>query len=164
MQAFLWTWTSGLYFLYGRLRDIKSTEPSRPRMLMYWKERKVAITHVQRVLTDMQLSSLNSSLMIYPLTFWIHFIFLNFSLFLFLSLPFFKTGFAFYIDKFIHYTQTYLGSVEFNGHLTEMDHQVHFRRGKVHIWPGIHPQFSGRWDRTKNCGAATSKWLLEANC
>lgn len=40
IRAFLWTWTAGLYFLYGRFRDIISTEPSSSRMLMYWKERK----------------------------------------------------------------------------------------------------------------------------
>lgn len=33
--ALVWTGTSGRYFLYGRLRDIISTEPNSSRMLTY---------------------------------------------------------------------------------------------------------------------------------
>lgn len=43
LEAFLWTWTTGLYFLYGRLRDIMYTDPSSSRTLTYWKDRKSAI-------------------------------------------------------------------------------------------------------------------------
>lgn len=42
LEAFLWTWTTGLYFLYGRLRDIMYTDPSSSRTLTYWKDRKTA--------------------------------------------------------------------------------------------------------------------------
>lgn len=45
MRAFLWTWTAGLYFLYGRFRDIISTEPSSSKMLIYWRDRKSVITN-----------------------------------------------------------------------------------------------------------------------
>lgn len=75
MWAFLWTWTMGLYFLYGRFRDIISTEPSSSKMLMYWKERKSAITHWHRALTEVQSSlSLSNVLSICPFKFWIHFL------------------------------------------------------------------------------------------
>lgn len=36
----MWTGTSGRYFLYGRLRDIISTEPKSSRMLTYCRETK----------------------------------------------------------------------------------------------------------------------------
>lgn len=52
MCAFLWTWTTGLYFLYGRLRDIISTDPSSSKMLMYWKKRKSSVTHWHWALTN----------------------------------------------------------------------------------------------------------------
>lgn len=103
IRAFLWTWTTGLYFLYGRFRDIISTEPSSSRMLMYWKERKSENYSLARSTDRTYLH-------------WTHFITI-------LSLSFCqKTSIKLHTHAYTPYTHTYLGSVEFNSHLTEIDH------------------------------------------
>lgn len=65
IRAFLWGWTMGLYFLYGRLRDIISTEPRSSNMLMYWKERKSAITYLYLAQTEVHLSWLSLEFIIW---------------------------------------------------------------------------------------------------
>lgn len=113
----------GLYFLYGRLRDIISTEPRSSNMLMYWKERKSAITYLHLAQTEVHLSSLSLEFIIWN-SFSRNMFVLNFSQCL--SNLLLK-------NLSIQNTHTYLASVELNGHLTEIDRKVYFGRGEVHI-------------------------------
>lgn len=55
------------------------------------------------------------------------------------------------------YDTAYLGFVKLNCHLAEIDHEIHFRRREVQVWPGIHAKLCTCWDGTQNCRTAGGK-------